>query len=242
MHISAHAFRTASMPLGMAVGALLCRQISAFDEWSGHLLTPVLIFLMLFFTFCRVDMRKMRLSMMHLWLLVVQMAGCLILYYALLPAGEIIAQGAMICVLAPIAMAAVVIGGMLGANVETMATYSLLCNLATALLAPLIISLTGNGECSLWQILSKVAPLLIAPFVVGQFCRFWVRPVGRWVAEHSRISFYLWLVSLAVIVGRTMSFIIDSGTANSGTEIVLAAVAFIICIAPFALGRFIGAH
>ena len=241
-HISAHTLRTASMPCGMVVGALLCRQISAFDAWSGHLLTPVLIFLMLFFTFCRVDVRKMRLSMMHLWLLAAQMVGCLAVYFLLLPAGEIIAQGGMICVLAPIAMAAVVIGGMLGANIETMATYSLLCNLATALLAPLIISFTGNGECSLWQILAKVAPLLIAPFIAGQFCRFCVRPVGRWVAEHSRISFYLWLVSLAVIVGRTTSFIIDSGTADSGTEIALAAVAFVICIAQFATGRLIGSH
>lgn len=241
-HVSAHAFRTVSMPLGMVIGALLCRQISAFDAWSGHMLTPALIFLMLFCTFCRVDVRRMRLSMMHLWLLVAQIGGCMAVYFALLPASEIIAQGAMICVLAPIAMAAVVIGGMLGANIETMATYSLVCNLATALFAPLIISMTGDGECSLWQILAKVAPLLIAPFVVGQFCRFCVRPVGRWVAEHSRISFYLWLVSLSVIVGRTTSFIIDSGTENSETEIVLAAVAFVICIAQFAIGRFIGAR
>lgn len=230
------------MPLGMVIGALLCRQIAAFDAWSGHIVTPLLIFCMLFFTFCRVDVRKMRLSMMHLWLLVAQMIGSMAVYFALLPAGEIIAQGAMICILAPIAMAAVVIGGMLGANIETMATYSLVCNLATALLAPVIISFTGNGECSMWQILTKVAPLLIAPFIVGQLCRFGLPPVGRWIAEHSRISFYLWLISLIVIVGRTTSFIIDNGTENSRTEIWLAATALIICIAQFALGRFIGAR
>ena len=42
----------------------------------------------------------------------------------------------MICVLAPVAMAAVVIAGMLGADVATMATYSLLCNMAVAVYAP----------------------------------------------------------------------------------------------------------
>lgn len=179
---------------------------------------------------------------MHVWLLAAQMAGCIAVYYALLPLNTVVAQGAMICVLAPIAMAAVVIGGMLGANIETMAAYSLICNLATALLAPVIISFTGSGECSLWQILSKIAPLLIAPFVAGQFCRLCVKPVGRWVADHSRVSFYLWLVSLAVIIGRTTVFIIDHGTTESGTEIMLAAVAFAICIAQFALGRFIGSR
>lgn len=228
--------------MGMVVGALFCRQISAIDEWSGHMLTPSLIFLMLFFTFCRVDVRRMRPSMMHVWLLAAQMIGCIAVYYSLLPFDEIVAQGAMICVLAPIAMAAVVIGGMLGANIETMAAYSLICNLSTALLAPVIISFTGSGECSLWQILSKIAPLLIAPFVVGQFCRFCMKPVGRWVSDHSKVSFYLWLVSLAVIIGRTTVFIIDHGTAESGTEIALAAVAFVICIAQFALGRFIGSR
>ena len=50
------------------------------------------------------------------------------------------------------------------------------------------------------------------------------------------------LVSLAVIIGRTTVFIIDHGTAESRTEIMLAAVAFAICIAQFALGRFIGSR
>lgn len=242
MHLSPHTLRTVSMPMGMVVGALFCRQIAVIDAWSGHMLTPSLIFLMLFFTFCRVDVRKMRPSMMHVWLLAAQMIGCIAVYYALLPFNETVAQGAMICVLAPIAMAAVVIGGMLGANIETMAAYSLICNLATALLAPVIISFTGSGECSLWQILSKVAPLLIAPFVAGQFCRFCMKPVGKWVADHSQISFYMWLVSLAVIIGRTTVFIIDHGTAESGTEITLAAVALVLCIIQFALGRFIGSR
>lgn len=242
MHLSPHTLRTVSMPMGMVVGALFCRQIAVIDAWSGHMLTPSLIFSMLFFTFCRVDVRKMRPSMMHVWLLAAQMIGCIAVYYALLPFSETVAQGAMICVLAPIAMAAVVIGGMLGANIETMAAYSLICNLATALLAPVIISFTGSGECTLWQILSKVAPLLIAPFVAGQFCRFCMKSVGKWVANHSQISFYMWLVSLAVIIGRTTVFIIDHGTAESGTEIALAAVAFVLCIIQFALGRFIGSR
>ena len=170
MHISSHSLRTASMPLGMIVGALLCRQICALDAWSGNMLTPSLIFVMLFFTFCRVDLRAMRPTMMHLWLFVAQIAAALVLWFALSPLDEVLAQGAMICSLAPIAMAAVVIGGMLGANIENMATYSLLCNVGTALVAPVILSLAGNGECTLWQILSKVAPLLIAPFVVAQLC------------------------------------------------------------------------
>ena len=57
-----HNLRTVSMPLGMVVGAMFCRPIAALETASGGMITPSLIFLMLFFTFCRVDVRSMRLS------------------------------------------------------------------------------------------------------------------------------------------------------------------------------------
>jgi BASS family bile acid:Na+ symporter len=233
--------RTVAMPAGMIVGALLCRQIVALDIWSGGWLTPSLIFVMLFFTYCRVDITRMRVTMLHFWLFPAQIIGSMALYTLCLPLGQTIAQGAMICALAPIAMAAVVIGGMLGANIENMTTYSLLCNIGTAFVAPFVLSWVGNGECTLVQILSKVAPLLIAPFVAGQLCRLLTPKLAGWVADHSRVSFYIWLVSLSIVVGRTTAFVIDHSTTEAQTEIVLAIVAAVICVAQFILGRKIGA-
>lgn len=238
---SSHTMRTVAMPAGMIVGALLCRQIVALDIWSGGWLTPSLIFVMLFFTYCRVDITRMRVTMMHFWLFAAQIIGSMALYTLCLPLGQTIAQGAMICALAPIAMAAVVIGGMLGANIENMTTYSLLCNIGTAIVAPFVLSWVGNGECTLVQILSKVAPLLIAPFVAGQLCRLLTPKLAGWVADHSRVSFYIWLVSLSIVVGRTTAFVIDHSTTEAQTEIILAIVAAVICVAQFILGRKIGA-
>lgn len=238
---SSHTMRTVAMPAGMIVGVLLCRQIVALDIWSGGWLTPSLIFVMLFFTYCRVDITRMRVTMMHFWLFAAQIIGSMALYTLCLPLGQTIAQGAMICALAPIAMAAVVIGGMLGANIENMTTYSLLCNIGTAFVAPFVLSWVGNGECTLVQILSKVAPLLIAPFVAGQLCRLLTPKLAGWVADHSRVSFYIWLVSLSIVVGRTTAFVIDHSTTEAQTEIVLAIVAAVICVAQFILGRKIGA-
>ena len=233
-------FRSFSMPLGMVVGALFCRQIVWVDAALQGLLTPVFIFTMLFFTFCRVDARKIRFSWMHLWLLLFQIVGSLGVYYALAAIDVVIAQGAMICVLAPVAMAAVVIGGMLGANIESMVAYSLLCNIAIAMFAPFLLHAFGNGECTMAQILQRVAPLLIAPFVAGQFCRFALPRVGAWVSNHSQISFYIWLLSLIVIVGRTTCFIIDHKEIDRLTEVLLAVVALVICLVQFGVGRYIG--
>jgi len=228
------------MPLGMIVGALLCRPITALDAAAQGMLTPTFIFTMLFFTFCRVDARRIRFSWMHLWLLLFQIVGSVSIYYALAWFDVVVAQGAMICILAPVAMAAVVIGGMLGANLETMAAYSLLCNIAIAFYAPLLLHAFGNGECTMVQILQKVSPLLIAPFVAGQLCRLYLKRLSDWVAAHSQISFYVWLMSLTVIIGRTTCFLLDHSEANRSTEILLAVVALVICLVQFGVGRYIG--
>ena len=224
--------KTVAMPTAMVVGALLCRPISALEAWTHQMITPTLIFLMLFVTFCRVKPRQMKPSMLHVWLLLVQTVVCIGVYLALRPLNDIVAQGAMICVLAPVAMAAVVIGGMLGANVATMATYSLLCNMAVALLAPVILTFTGTGTCTFTQILARIAPLLVMPFAAAQFC--------QWVGNHSQISFYMWLASLLVIIGRTTAFIIDLHDASLSTELWLAFAALVICLVQFKVGRMLG--
>lgn len=226
--------------MGMVVGALLCREIEWLDGVARHMLTPAFIFTMLFFTFCRVDARRIRLSWMHVWLLLFQAAGCLAVYYALAPLDGVVAQGAMICILAPVAMAAVVIGGMLGANIETMAAYSLLCNVAVAFGAPFVLHAFGNGACTVWQILQKVAPLLVAPFVAGQLCRAFLPRVSGWVSDHSQISFYIWLMSLTVIIGRTTCFLLDHDEADRTVELALAGASLVICLLQFGIGRRIG--
>ena len=232
--------KTVAMPTAMVVGALLCRPISALEAWTHQMITPTLIFLMLFVTFCRVKPRQMKPSMLHVWLLLFQTVVCIGVYLALRPLNDIVAQGAMICVLAPVAMAAVVIGGMLGANVATMATYSLLCNMAVALLAPVILTFTGTGTCTFTQILARIAPLLVMPFAAAQFCRFVFPKAAQWVGNHSQISFYMWLASLLVIIGRTTAFIIDLHDASLSTELWLAFAAVVICLVQFKVGRMLG--
>lgn len=232
--------KTVAMPSAMVVGALFCRQVTALEAWSGQMITATLIFLMLFVTFCRVKPRQMKPSMLHLWLLLIQAVACVGVYAALRPFDPVVAQGAMICVLAPVAMAAVVIAGMLGADVATMATYSLLCNMAVAVYAPVVISFTGTGVCSFTEILARIAPLLIMPFAAAQFCRFVFPKGAQWIGDHGQISFYMWLLSLVVIIGRTTAFIIDLHDASLRTELWLAVAALVLCLAQFKVGRMLG--
>ena len=232
--------KTIAMPLAMVVGAVLCRPLAQLEAASANMLTPLLIASMLFLTFCRIDLRQMRLKWIHLAMLAVQIVGGVVVFVAVKPLlGVVVAQGAMMCVLAPIAMAAVVIGGMLGANVATMVSYSLVCNIVTAVVVPPILHAFGNGTCTFVEIISRVAPTLIAPFVVAQALRYTLPKLAKWFADHSSYSFYIWLFSLVLVMGRTTAFIIDTD-ANILTEIELALVALILCLAQFRLGRYMG--
>ena len=228
------------MPLAMVVGAVLCRPLAHVEAACANMLTPLLIASMLFLTFCRIDLRDMRLRWVHLIMLAVQIVGGVVVFVALRPwLGEVVAQGAMMCVLAPIAMAAVVIGGMLGAKVAPMVSYSLVCNIVTAVVVPPILHAFGNGSCTFVEIISRVAPTLIAPFVVAQALRYALPKVAKWFADHSSYSFYLWLFSLVLVMGRTTAFIIDT-PADISVEVELALVALVLCLAQFRLGRYIG--
>ncbi len=240
MALSRQTVKTIAMPLAMVVGAVLCRPLAQLEAASANMLTPLLIASMLFLTFCRIDLRQMRLKWIHLAMLAVQIVGGIVVFVAVKPLlGVVVAQGAMMCVLAPIAMAAVVIGGMLGANVATMVSYSLVCNIVTAVVVPPILHAFGNGTCTFVEIISRVAPTLIAPFVVAQALRYTLPRLAKWFADHSSYSFYIWLFSLVLVMGRTTAFIIDTD-ANILTEIELALVALILCLAQFRLGRYMG--
>lgn len=53
------------------------------------------------------------------------------------------------------------------------------------------------------------------------------------------MSFYLWLVSLTLVIGRTTCFILDT-EADPFVEVELALVALVLCLVQFSVGRMLG--
>ena len=131
--------KTWMLPLAMLSGAF-------FYEFFQQLafLTPYLIFSMLFITYCKLSFRDLKFSGLHLWLLAVQVVGCLVVYGGLVWFDPVVAQGGLICVLAPTATAAAVITGMLGGSVACLAAYTLMSSLVVAVVSPLIFTLLGE--------------------------------------------------------------------------------------------------
>jgi len=228
------------MPIAMITGGLL-------HSYNSQLafLTPYLIVAMLLITYCNISFREIKFSRMHFWLLLIQIAGSITVYLLLLPWNHIVAQSAMICVLAPTATSAPVITGMLGGNVPSLTAYCMLCNMAVIVVAPIFFSLTGEVEGSsflhsLWVVFEKVFILLFLPFFGAFLLQKLLPRVHYEIRKAKSLSFYLWSIALTIITGKTVQFILDQKNPDFIVEISIASIAFIICVSQFIVGRRIG--
>jgi len=227
------------MPIAMTLGIIL-------HSYVGELsfLIPYLIFIMLLLTYVRLSFSDIRFSKMHLWLIVIQVVGSLIIFFGLSFINLTVAQGVMICVLAPTATSAPVIAGMLKGNVASLTAYSLISNFTVAIMAPLFFSYIGYNELpfitSVFQISRKIVVLLVLPFIIALMLNKLAPKTSGYLQTKSGLSFYLWSIALTVVTGRTVQFIIDQGKAQIGVEIAIAILAFVVCGVQFWLGRKIG--
>ena len=187
----------------------------------------------------------MNLSPLHVWLLGIQVIGSLLIYVLLYSFDPLVAEGTFICVFCPTATAAAVITGMLGGDIACLATYSLLSNMTVAIIAPFIFSFMGDHISlpffeSFLKIGTEMIPLLIFPFVCALILQKFLPKVHSALQNHQSISFYLWAISLTIVMGKTVSFIASRGNAEYKEEILIALFALIVCILQFILGKLIG--
>lgn len=228
------------MPIAMILGILLHKYVGALS-----FITPYLIAIMLFFTYCNINVKDIRISRLHLWLILIQVVGSISVYMILSPINAIVAQGIMICILAPTATSAPVITGMLGGNVESLTGYSLLCNLMVILVSPIFLAAIGEVSSvsfidSVWIIFQKVSLLLFLPFFCALLLQKLAPRIHHEVKRMKSVSFYLWSLALIIISGKTVQFIVDQENPDYKVEISIAFGAFIVCVGQFLIGRRLG--
>lgn len=232
--------QTMFMPVAMVIGGVFHN----FMDSLGFL-TPYLIFVMLFIPFCGVNLKEMKITGLHINLLLFQTVMCVLAYAFIQLFDETVAQGAMICIIAPTATSAVVIAAMLGAKVSTMLTYSLLVNIAVAIGAPIFFAaISPEADISFWHSFSviflRVIPMLVLPFVIALLLKKFAPKAAKTVQKYQPVSFYLWLAALCIVTGRIVNFIMTQEGLTWGKGIALALTALVICVLQFITGRYIG--
>lgn len=238
--------------------------------WFRHLswLMPPLICLMLFFTFCKINPLDLRLRKWHGIVLAVQMVLTAVVYYGLMAIGErllsmgygltegdiaLVAQGLMVCVIMPTATAAPIIAGKLGGSIQNLTTFSLLSNIATAVIVPAFFPVVHTEAgiefvAAMLMILRRVTPMLLGPFVAAWLLRlvyeWYYKQKGtprrftlskRWAS----MPFYLWILLLIVLISQITYTLLTQE--YSGWAIVALCVGSLVaCLLQFMLGRWIG--
>ncbi len=228
------------LPIAMLGGILFHNLIEVIA-----FVAPYLIFVMLLITFCKVKPHEFRVTRLSGALILVQILGSVLAYLALLPFNRELAEGAFICIFCPTATAAPVITGMLGGSIPRLATFSIVSNVSVAVLAPVLFSLMGSKADitffeSLATIATRVVPMIILPLFTAFAMLRYMPKVHSKIASHQSISFYIWSVSLFIVVGRAVSFIMAEPSEMIPEMLWLAGISLVACCAQFYIGRRIG--
>lgn len=235
-------YRSFVLPIAIVFGLLF------HHVWSSiNFLVPYLIFTILLLNFVAVDIKKLRFCWLDVWLMLFQIVvslGCYLLLKCF-QVNDIIAEGVLAGVLCPVASSVVVIACMLGANRETVTTYTIWGNLMVAVVAPIYFSFIGVHQDmpffeSFWIILRKISPIIVFPFIVALFFQFLMPKVNGFLARYKGLSFYLWALALLLVLGKTFDFISLHGKGNEWSIAVLGIVSIFICAIQFAFGKWLG--
>ena len=231
---------------------------------------PPLIFLMLFFTFCKINPLDLRLRTWHCVVLLTQLTLGIGIYYGLLAIGNevidqfgdmvigandiaIISQGLMLCILMPTATAAPIIAGKLGGSIQNLTSFTLLSNIATAIIVPLFFPVVNPSAgieftTAFWMILKKISPLLLGPFLAA-----WLLRIGYNFYQHKNGSdqtftlskkwatmpFYVWVMTLIVLMAD-LTYTLIHQEYSYWTIGILCVGSIATCLLQFGLGRWIG--
>ncbi len=253
------------LPIAMVTGASLYLLYHAIEPLhvAGPFLAdavaviqPLLIFAMLFLTFCRIEPKDLKPHRWHWWLLLIQgglFAGLGFLAVWMMkafPTGGhdyvVLIESAMLCLICPTATAAAVVTRKLGGDIAGITTYTILINLLTALLVPLIVPLIHPvAGMDFWtaflMIVAKIFPLLILPCLAAWMVRYMAPKLHQRILGYPDLAFYLWAVGLCLAILVTTKAIVHS-TMGVGLLMMMALISLVCCIFQFAAGRFIGSR
>lgn len=253
------------LPIAMVTGASLyliyhflpepVHRIGPFLDNLVSVLQPLLIFSMLFLTFCGIEPRDLKPHRWHWWLLLIQgglfsLLGLVVIWgLRNLPDGQdcaILVESAMLCLICPTATAAAVVTRKLGGDMAGITTYTILINMLTAVLVPLFVPLIRPVDgvdffAAFSMILAKVFPLLIMPCLCAWLVRYMFPRLHRRLLDFADMPFYIWAVALTLAIAVSVRYLMAS-TLGLGLITGMAVVSLISCVFQFMAGRYVGSR
>lgn len=226
------------VPVGEAVGPYILD------------ILPVVIFVMLYVTFCKIRTDDLRPRAWHFWLQGIRTAlsALLVGVIALTDDAEtkVILEGVFICVICPTAAAAPVITEKLGGSIASLTVYTIIANVVTSLIIPLFFPMVEKGAditfaTSFVMILRRVVTVLLLPLCLALITRRWLPRVADAVKRQKNLAFYLWGFNLSVMMGLTLHNIVASAVSGL-TMALLLVLPCGVTLLLFSIGKGVGRH
>lgn len=209
---------------------------------------PAIIFVLLYVTFCKIEIKEMKPRLWHFLLQGIR-TGLAGLFVALIcmshsENAKLLLEGVFICVICPTAAAAPVVTEKLGGSIGSLTTYTIIANVFTMVIIPLFFPMVEKAAditflSAVLMVLRNVTVVLVVPLLLALLSRKIVPHFVERVKARRNLGFYLWCVNLSIVMGVTLKNIVHSEV--SGMMLIgLLMLPLIVTIAQFAIGKAVG--
>lgn len=220
------------------------------EPWLPEWL-PIGLFLLLYFTFCKIKISDLKPRAWHFAIQAVRiaLAGMMVLLISWLgddPEVKLVLEGMFICFICPTAAAVVVVAEKLGGSIGSLTIFTIIANVVTMIIIPLFFPMVEREAnitfvMAMLMLLRNVTVVLVVPLALAMLSR---RFLPGWVARVNRLkdlSFYIWCVNLVVVTGITLRNITHSTVSGWVLWSLLIAPLF-VCLIQFTIGKAVGRH
>lgn len=226
-------------PLGDAVGPRLVE------------LMPVVLFALLYVTFCKIEIKEMKPKAWHFVLQLIRTSLALLMVIAICLFGKnyeakVILEGAFICFICPTASAVAVVTEKLGGSIGSLTTYTVIANIFTMIIIPSLFPMVEKGADVSFLYMSmmvfrNVTTVLVVPLLLALLSRKFLPRFVDKVKSVKDLGFYMWCFNLTILMGETLRNFLHA-TVSGWILALLLIVPLVVCLVQFAIGKAVGRH
>ena len=253
-------FREFALPCSLVLGAvvyLIFANVSFLepigDEVGPKLihLMPVVLFALLYVTFCKIEIKEMKPQAWHFILQLIRTSLAGLMAIAILLFGgnadvKIVLEAAFICFICPTAAAVAVVTEKLGGSIGSLTTYTVIANIFTMVIIPLLFPMVEKGADVSFLYMSmmvfrNVTTVLVVPLILALLSRRFLPKFVAQVKSVKDLGFYMWCFNLTILMGETLRNILHA-TVSGWILALLLIVPLLVCLIQFCIGKAVGRH
>lgn len=253
-------FRKFALPCSLVLGALgyLIFAYIPFLQPLGDVvgprlveLMPVVLFALLYVTFCKIEIKEMKPKAWHFVLQLIRTSLALLMVIAICLFGKnyetkIILEGAFICFICPTAAAVAVVTEKLGGSIGSLTTYTVIANIFTMIIIPSLFPMVEKGADVSFLYMSmmvfrNVTTVLVVPLLLALLSRKFLPRFVDKVKSVKDLGFYMWCFNLTILMGETLRNFLHA-TVSGWILALLLIVPLAVCLVQFAIGKAVGRH